>query len=212
MNDFLEIPYDQNLKFVSFDITNMYSNIPTNELIKIIYLMCNQHDTKEELKHKIMKISQILIKQNYFQFQDTLYIREEGLAMGATTSSIFSEIYLQHTENTNEFDILLEHRIMGYLRYVDDILIVYKNDTTNIYDVLNLFNNTMPTMKFTLEEEKENKISFLDITISKEENNISLNICRKPTTTDTIIPSDSCHPSKHKLETIRYLIEWKRVT
>jgi len=40
----------------------MYSNIPSNELIKIIDLMCNQHYTKEELKHEIMKISEILIK------------------------------------------------------------------------------------------------------------------------------------------------------
>jgi hypothetical protein len=50
--------------------------------------------------------------------------------MGAPTSSIFSEIYPQHIENIKIFDILLEHRIMGYFRYVDDILIVYKNDTT----------------------------------------------------------------------------------
>jgi hypothetical protein len=34
----------------------------------------------------------------------------------------------------------------------------------------------MPTMKFTLEEEKEKEISFLDVTISKEENKISFNI------------------------------------
>jgi hypothetical protein len=68
--------------------------------------------------------------------------------------------------------------------------------TTNIYDVLNLLNNTMPTMKFTLKEGVGgNKVSFLDITISKEENNISFNIYRKPTTTDTVIPSD-CHPPK----------------
>jgi hypothetical protein len=52
--------------------------------------MCDQHDIKEELKQVIMKISQILIKQNYFQFQDTFYIQEEGLAMGETTSSMFS--------------------------------------------------------------------------------------------------------------------------
>jgi hypothetical protein len=83
-----------------------------------------------------MKISQILIKQNYFQFQDTLYIQKEGLAMGAPTSSIFSEIYLQHIKNTKVVDILLQHQIIGYFCYVDDILIVYKKDTTNIYDVL----------------------------------------------------------------------------
>ena len=105
----LEIPYDQDLKFASFDISNMYSNIPTNELIKVIDLMCDQHDIKEEPKHEIMKISQILIKQNYFRFQDTIYTQEEGLAMGAPISSIFSEIYLQHIENTNIVDILLKH-------------------------------------------------------------------------------------------------------
>jgi hypothetical protein len=156
--------------------------------------MCDQHDIKEEFKREIMKISQILIEQNYFQFQDTLYIQEEGLAMGAPTFSIFSEIYPQHTKNTKIVDILLKNHITGHFRYVDDIFIVYKKDTTNIYDVLNIFNNIMPTMKFTTEEEKENKISFLDITIPKEENNISFEIYRKPATTDTVIPNESCHP------------------
>jgi hypothetical protein len=32
----LEIPFYPNLQFVSFDITNMYSNVPTNDLINII--------------------------------------------------------------------------------------------------------------------------------------------------------------------------------
>jgi hypothetical protein len=42
-------------------------------------------------------------------------------------------------------------------------------------------------MKFTMEEENGNKINFLDITISKADKNISFNIHRKPSTTDTII-------------------------
>jgi hypothetical protein len=84
--------------------------------------------------------------------------------------------------------------------------------TQQTFDVLNLLYNTMPTMKFTLGEEKESKISFLDITISKEKNNFLFNVYIKPTTTDTIILSDSCHPQEHKLATVRYPIEWKRIT
>jgi len=61
--------------------------------------------------------------------------------MGAPTSSNFSEIYQQRLENTKMFDILLEHHIIGYFLYVDDILIVNKTDTTNTYDIFNLFNN-----------------------------------------------------------------------
>jgi hypothetical protein len=48
-----------------------------------------------------MKIAQALIEQNYFQYQDTPYVQTVGLAMGAPTSSIFSEIYLQWLENKN---------------------------------------------------------------------------------------------------------------
>jgi len=120
------------LKFSSFDITNIYSNIPTNELIKTIYVMCDKQSISEELKHEIMKISQIIIKQNYFKFQNELYIQEEGLAMGAPTSSIFSEIYPQHIENTIISDILLRYHIVGYFRYMDAIPIVCNKDTTNI--------------------------------------------------------------------------------
>jgi hypothetical protein len=87
---------------------------------------------------------------------------------------------------------------------VDYILIVYNKDTTNIYDVFNVFNNIMPTMKFTIEEEKESKINFLHITISKE-NNLSFDIYSKPTTTDAIIPNDSCHAHEHKLAAAKYL-------
>jgi hypothetical protein len=117
--------------------------------------------------------------------------------MGAPTESIFSKIYLQHIANIKIIDIILEHHILGCFRYVDDILVVYKNDTTNIYDVLDIFNSIIPTMTFTTEDEKENKRYFIDITTSKEEHNISFNIHRKPTTTDTTIPNNSCHPQEH---------------
>jgi hypothetical protein len=43
-------------------------------------------------------------------------------------------------------------------------------DNTNIYRMLDDFNNLAPTMKFTLEEEQNNKINFLDITITKNHN------------------------------------------
>ena len=118
--------------------------------------------------------------------------------MGVPSSSLFSEIYLQHIENTKMFAILLEHFIVGYFGYFNYILIVNKNHTTKIYHVLNLFNNIMSTMKFTMEERKDIKINFQDITLSKDENNISFNIYRKQMTTDTVIPSDSCHPQEHK--------------
>jgi hypothetical protein len=56
--------------------------------------------------------------------------------MGAPTSSILSEIYLQFLENTEIFDILKEKKAIGYFRYMDDILIIYNENTTDANQVL----------------------------------------------------------------------------
>jgi hypothetical protein len=65
-------------------------------------------------------------------------------------------------------------------------------------------------MKFTLEKEENNKINFLDITIAKDCDGLSFEMHRKPTTTDLIIPNDSCHPRKHKAAAIRYFCDRMR--
>jgi hypothetical protein len=57
-----------------------------------------------------------------------------------------------------------------------------------------------------MEEETDNSINFLDITIKKENNTLTTDVYRKPTTTDSIIPRDSCHPQEHKHAAIRHMI------
>jgi len=130
--------------------------------------------------------------------------------MGAPTSSIFSEIYLQFLENTKIYDILQKTRVEGYFRYVDDILIVYNENFTDVNEIHNMFNSVSPDLNFMLEQEQNNGLNFLDLTIKKTPNKMIFDIYRKPATSDNIIPNDSCHPSEHKLATIRYFIKWNR--
>jgi len=151
-----------------------------------------------------MKISRVLVEQNYFRFQGIIYVQNEGLAMGTPTSSIFSETYLHYIENTKVFELLLRYKVKGYFRYNDDILIMHKDDRTNIHNMLQDFNRLIPRIKFTLEKEENNKINFLDITIAKNYDSLSFEIYRKPTTTDVIIPNDSYQPKEHKTAAIRY--------
>jgi len=124
--------------------------------------------------------------------------------MGAPTSSILSEIYLQFLENTKIFDILKDKKVTGYFRYMDDILIIYNENTTDASQVLRSFNDISPSLTFTLEQEKENKLNFLDILITKTKDKISFDIYGKETTSYIIIPDDSCHPTERKLAAFRY--------
>jgi hypothetical protein len=67
--------------------------------------------------------------------------------MGAPTSSILSEIYLQYIENNKIADLLLKHNVEGYFRYVNDILVMYKEDRSDIHSVLSDFNSAVPNME-----------------------------------------------------------------
>jgi hypothetical protein len=206
INDLKNIPFDQNLRLASFDISNMYTNIPTDVLLTIAESAYNNNNVKENLKCDTLKLLKVIIDQNYSQFLGQTYVQNEGLAMGAPTSSILSEIYLQHLESSRIYNISPSFGIVGYFRYVDELLLIYERKT-DIEDLLNCFNNITPKLNFTIEKETKGSINFLHITIHREENSFSIYIYRKPTYeyTHSIIPNDSCQPTEHKYAAKRYL-------
>jgi len=110
-------------------------------------------------------------------------------------------------EHTKLYTILSQNNILGCFRYADNILVVYNDSKTDIDKVLDNFNNAIPAMIFSIEKEIDNSINFLDITVHKSTENFSFSIYRKPTTTDTIIPNDSCHPPEHKHAAIHYMYD-----
>jgi len=116
MNDISQIPFLPELKLASLDISNMYTNVPTKELISIIKSVCKHHNIEDTKTREIITITNPIITHNYFSFKDKTYVQNNGLAMGAPTSSILSEFYLQFLENTKIFDILKEKKIVGYFR------------------------------------------------------------------------------------------------
>jgi hypothetical protein len=126
ITDLKEIPIDSDLRFASFDITDMFYNVPTTDLVKIIEHSCDQHELHQDIKTEILNLSNTVIQQNYFQCQDLIYLQKEGLTMGTLSSPLFSEIFLKRIEVTKIVHILLQYHIVGYFHYVFDILIAYK--------------------------------------------------------------------------------------
>jgi hypothetical protein len=135
--------------------------------------------------------------QNYFQHNNHFYKQKEGLATGAPSSSILSEIYLQFLEHNEILNILSDLRIVSYSRYVDDILLLYNYTNTNIEQVSNAFNNINNNIQFTIEKENNKKINFLDITVHRLHSKLEYNIYLKPTSNSTII-HNAFHPVEHK--------------
>ena len=206
MNEVSDIPFTTDLHFASLDMADMYSNVPTDDIEHIIRSMCVYQDINTELMSEILAITQTILSQNYYGYNERTYVQPKGLAMGSPSSSVLSELYIQHMEHTKATHTLTKPGIVAYFRYVDDILLIYNKRLIDIEDVLSSLNIFCPNLKFTLEREKDNKLNFLDINIEKTNTSFSYNIYRKDTTTDTIIPMDSNHPLEHKMAAIRYLI------
>jgi hypothetical protein len=109
------------------------------------------------------------------------------------TSAILAEIFIQHPEYMVISNILNKNEILNYYRYVDDTLIIYNAQKTNIGHTLNKLNSILPKIKFTIENEKQNTTDYLDITIKRLYKKLEFAIYRKPTTTNLIIPAGSKH-------------------
>ena len=133
----------------------MYSNIPINEVEHVIRLFCEQQDIDPTVTEEILALTKTVTSQNYYGFNGKTYIQQKGLAMGAPSSSIISEIYLQFLENSKALTILTKPGIEGYFRYVDDILLIYNKHIIDIDETLTLFNSLSPSLKFSLEVKKK---------------------------------------------------------
>jgi hypothetical protein len=65
---------DENTKLCSFDIENMYTNIPTYELKNIIEnIIYNNHYTSKEQKEELLYILDTILEQNYLPFNNQYY-------------------------------------------------------------------------------------------------------------------------------------------
>jgi hypothetical protein len=205
--DLQSIEINEDMRICSFNIENMYTNIPNVEVLNIIKnIMESDPETKKAEQEEIINILKSMMEQNYFRFNQQYYKQTEGLAVGAPTYAILAEVYIQYIQHkklpnrkeTSNNWILQIH--------VNDILIIYNQNKTNIEETLTEFNKHTTSIKFTIEKEQQNSINFLDLTIHQKRTKLEFGICRKPTQTDTIIPNDSCHPHKHKVASINYLI------
>jgi hypothetical protein len=205
LNKLRNIPILPHFKMASLDITNLYTNVPIKETKEIITSHLDNNHTNPQNKNEILKWYDTITNQNYFSNQGKILIQQDGLAMGAPTSGVIAEFFLQHLENTHLAHLSKKHKITAYFRFVDDILIIYDAQCTNINNIQTDFNDIHPNIKFTTETETDNRLNYLDITIHRTPQNWTVSIHRKPTFSDAIIPYSSNHPNQHKYAALKYL-------
>ncbi|XP_053545373.1 uncharacterized protein CFAP92 [Bombina bombina] len=84
----------------------------------------------------------------------------------------------------------LPNQVTGY---IDDIFLVWRGGMEELQAWYNSFNNCTSNVKFKMTVD-EHSISFLDLTVFKNSDNLGTTLYHKPTDRNSILRADSCHP------------------
>jgi len=169
------------------------------------YQILVKNNNQNIIEKQTLEIIRVILKQNYFHYNDKYFKTTKDIAMGSPISIALEEIYLPCFEK-----LIVKHRkepgeITYYRRYVDDIIIISDQNKINEYSFTNYMNSKHKYLEFKLTEEENQNISYIDLSIHRN-NNIQLGIYRKPTQTDTSIHFTPDHPLEHKVAACNFYI------
>ena len=155
----------------SLDITNIYSNVPVKETRTILTDKLKYHQSDPQTQQELLIWYDVITRQYYFTHNHDIISQHDSLTMGAPSSGLIAELFLQHTENTHLAHLSYKHRIIDYFRYVDDNLLTFDPNHTDIQTILTDCNTPHPNLHFTAEIENDNSMNYLDISIQKPPTN-----------------------------------------
>ena len=185
---------------VSFDVKSLFTKVPIVECLDIIKQRLEEDDTLADRTLMTPLTITNLVKRcmdsTFFGFDDEIYEQVEGAPMGSPLSPVIADLYMEFFEQmaieTSEFKPDL------WYRYVDDTFVLWKHGMVEIRKFLNHLNSLRDSIEFTMETETDGKLPFLDVLVTKVENQLSTTIYRKPTHTDLYLNYNSNHHPRIK--------------
>ena len=125
-----------------------------------------------------------------------------GLPLGPTMANVFLSFYeIKWLEQCPK-----EFKPVFYRRYVDDIFVLFES-AEHLQKFRNQFNTCHPNMSFSFEQEKNGKLSFLQIEVSREKGIFVTTVFRKPTFSGVYTHFENFLPTIYKfvmVDTLAY--------
>lgn len=200
-NDFISVLDDVKHKInrhstlVSFDVENLFTNVPVTEAIniatKLVYSPSNANKPKYE--EKVFKDLLKFATSGCFLMNDTVYQQVDGVSMGSPLGPTLANVFLANLEHKWQD---LPFSPVVYRRYVDDIIAVFNNEQH--IDVFHNFLNIQHSNLHFTSEVGNKELPFLDVLLKIDEDNILTEIYRKPTFTGLLLNFNALCPRNWK--------------
>lgn len=193
-----------NYKLISLDVVSLFTNIPND----LVYAAVNKRWTQIKKhtnlpKDEFLSGIKLVLEECCFQFNGQFYRQIFGSPMGSPASPVFADLVLEILEET--VIKKLGFKLPFFYRYVDDILTAIPMDKTN--EMMATFNNYNKHLQFTIEEESDGKISFLETMCIRDFRSVKTDWFHKPTWSGRYLNFKSHLPMTYKRNTVTLLAD-----
>ena len=134
-------------------------------------------------KNLFKNLLEISVLNSFFIFNGKLYKQIEGLGMGLPLGPTCANIFMSYNEKKWLNDCPDNFKPFLYQRFVDDTFLLFK-EPSDVNLFLEYINGKHPNIKFTMDQEKDRKLPFLDVLITRENNKFKTSVYRKETFTE----------------------------
>ena len=191
----------------SLDVDSLFTNIPLDETINICTeSIFNESDTVEGLnKSEFKELLSLSTKESYIIFNELLYKQIDGAAMGSPHGPTLANEFLCFYEKKGLEQCPEKFKPVYYRRYVNDIFVLFRLQD-HLINFRDYFNKCHPNMYFTFEQEKNGKVCFLDVEVSRDGNTFATSVYHKPTFSGVYTHFDRFLPSTYKIGMIYTLV------
>ena len=203
---------------VSFDAAALFPSVPIEDCVKHIHDLLTQDTTLPQRTQltptDITDLIRICLSSSDFVYNDRHHTTKDSGPIGLSLMVLVSQIWMTHTMDSAI--TIARQRLNVIPRYIfiymDDIWCVIKSpplprrlglrssnqqSSNPAEDFRECLNAVHPRVQFTMEEEDEKSIAFLDVFITRQnDGSLSTKIYRKPSNTNIGIKPQSCQDPK----------------
>lgn len=192
----LKIPKDA--KLITLDVDSLYTNINNNDGIKAVANMLKNNPGLNRPDKQLLELLELSLLNNDFIFNGQWYLQIFGTAMGKKFAPNYANIFMAEWEQ--EALDKCDKKPLLYLRYLDDIFIIWTHSDEDFQSFFRTLNEHHDSIKLK-SSVSDSSIDFLDVTVFKgprfqKENILDTKVFFKPTDTHQLLQKASFHP-KH---------------
>ena len=195
------------LYMASLDLESLFTNIPLDETIDIsIDSLYKDDENSPKIPQDVFRnLLTVAPKESFFMFNNKFYKQIDGVAMGSPLGPALANIFMCSFRNKWLKDCTHSLKPVFYRRYVDNIFIMFSS-LNQVEKFKKYLFSKHPNMKFSLEKENDDHLSFLDINIFREKGKFVTNVYRKKNFSGVFTNFNSFIPEIYKTGLIESLL------